>query len=164
VLVENLTEQRRGHLVKATLMAAMFLTLVILGTSFLFSDWHAKRYIIFYLAPLVLAVGLWARWRLLEHSCWTQYTLLLDGAVLLIAATRLTTGFLPVSGHMLFLTYSLLTIRNRSYKILATVLAVETTVFKLMLWTDWLTWALGVVLGLVAAFLYRRWDVRLSDV
>jgi hypothetical protein len=67
---------------------------------------------------------------------------------------------LPFSGHMLFLAYSGLTTRRTWYRGLALALLVETTVFKLWLWRDVTSWALGLALGLLAAFGYSRSTAR----
>jgi hypothetical protein len=106
-----------------------------------------------YVAPLFLAAPLWARQRLdmLEHL--TARALVADVLVTSLAFARFVAGErLPFSGHMLFLAYTLLTPGLASwYRLLAVVLLVETTVFKLWLWSDATSWALGLVLGVGAA-------------
>ena len=75
-----------------------------------------------------------------------------------LAFARFVVGtVLPFSGHMLFLTYTVLTIgRVRWYRRLAVVLLVETTIFKLWLWRDPYSWSIGLGLGAVAAAVALR--------
>jgi hypothetical protein len=123
------------------------------GASVFFASWPAKRILIFYYAPLTLAVSLWGRLRLLDVGRWTSRAMLIDGTVMIVAVTRFLSNFPPASGHMLFLTYSGLTIKNRGYQALAIVLIAETTYFKFVIWDDWVSWAIGGAAGLVAACL-----------
>jgi hypothetical protein len=80
---------------------------------------------------------------------------MVDVAVLAVAAARFLGAVVPVSGHMLFLVYSAVTTRNRWYQLLAVALIMETTLFKLGVWADPTTWALGAAAGLVGGGLYR---------
>lgn len=110
----------------------------------------AATFLAWYVAPLFLAAPLWLRERL--HVAGRARAL--DAAVLVLAFARFAGGgwLLPFSGHMLFLTYSSLTPpATRGYRLLAAALLIETTVFKLWIWRDPRSWALGLVLGLLAA-------------
>ena len=76
----------------------------------------------------------------------------LDVLVFVLAAARFGVGErLPFSGHMLFLTYTILTTRDRPYRWLALGLLVETTLFKLGLWSDPRSWSIGLLVGAIAA-------------
>lgn len=109
----------------------------------------AATFLVWYVAPLFLAAPLWLRGRL--HVA--GRTRALDAAVTVLAFARFVSGgLLPFSGHMLFLTYSALTPPvTRGYRLLALALLIETTIFKLWIWRDPRSWALGLVLGLLAA-------------
>lgn len=153
-----LTHQRR--LKTSLLLAAAVLPLgAILAATFL-SDWRAKRNIIFYFAPLLLTVALWMRERLGQLDTYTRRAFAVDGFAFALAAARLLTTALPLSGHMLVYLYIALTIRGRVFRVLAWVLALETTYFKLVLWSDPITWAGGIMVGLALAALYRRWAAQ----
>ncbi len=114
-------------------------------------SWGAVKFFVLYALPLFAAAPLWARTRLaiIEQLSW--FTLGMDASVLVLSVARFAASeIFPFSGHMLFLTYTLLTSRVRWYRILVTVLIIETSVFKL-LWRDQRSWALGLGLGLLAA-------------
>lgn len=110
------------------------------------------RYFMLYAAPLLVAVALWARTRLAIADVIAPITLVVDAVVVAMSLIRFVLGELhPVSGHMLFLTYSLLTTRVGWYRWLAVALIVQTSIYKLVLWRDQQSWALGLVAGVLAA-------------
>ncbi|HEX8903837.1 MAG TPA: hypothetical protein VF771_03290 [Longimicrobiaceae bacterium] len=116
----------------------------------------AVTFLVFYVAPLFIAAPLWLR----ERVDVVGRARVLDLAVVALAFARFVGGgILPFSGHMLFLTYSLLArpISFR-YRLLAVALLIETTVFKLWIWRDPRSWGLGLALGLAAAVAW--WLVR----
>lgn len=123
------------------------------------NSWPAARYLLLYVAPICLVAPWWMheRIRTLDHAAsLPRGRLLLDAAVLVLAVARFGIGEgLPFSGHMLFLVYSVLTTPARGYRIVATVLLLETTAFKLWIWRDVSSWELGLALGLVAALFAR---------
>jgi hypothetical protein len=113
----------------------------------------AARYLAFYTAPLLFAVAVWLRERMtLVRGNWSML-MLADATVLTLAAVRFIAGaVVPFSGHMLFLSYSMLAVPvRRAYRLLALALLVETTIFKLLIWSDTRSWALGLALGVTAA-------------
>jgi hypothetical protein len=118
-------------------------------------SWAAARFLALYVAPLFLAAPLWAREQLraiVATDGEAGWRLLLDAAVVLLSLARFVFGeVLPFSGHMLFLTYTVLLPASRAYRWLAVVLLVETTIFKLLLWADGSSWAIGLALGALAA-------------
>lgn len=95
--------------------------------------WEAQRFVLFYLAPLVPAVLLWGRERLLRFALYSRTAVIIDATVFFLAAVRSVTGALPFSGHMLFLTYVLFAVPSRWYRLLASALWLETAYFKLVL-------------------------------
>jgi hypothetical protein len=111
----------------------------------------------------------WVRLRLQEHAHATLPRRGLDVLVVAVSALRLAGPLVPFSGHMLFLTYTMLTTPVRWYRVAAALLAVQTTLFKfglaadppaawyglfLRLW-DPTGWWTGILAGLVAGMLYR---------
>jgi hypothetical protein len=123
----------------------------------------ARRFVVFYIAPMVLVFPLWARVRLARIEVEPAGRVALDAAVTLLAEVRTLTGALPFSGHMLFLTYSLLTTRPLWYRVVAILLIAETTWFKLGMWSDLRSWSLGLACGLAAAAVYAFLGKRRAD-
>lgn len=116
------------------------------------ASWGSVRYFMIYAAPLLVAVALWGRARLQVVETLTPLTLAMDGVVVALSFVRFVFGEVhPLSGHMLFLTYSVITTRATGYRWLAVILLLETTVFKLLIWRDPYSWTLGLLAGLVMA-------------
>ncbi len=140
----------------ATLLgvAAVVLPLACLVASVVIRDWAAQRFLFLYAAPLLLAVPLWARLRLATLESSSAASRLLDVLVLALGLARFVGAVVPLSGHMLFLTYSGLTTPIKWYRWVVVVLLAETTVFKLILWQDAWSWGLGLGVGLLAATIY----------
>jgi hypothetical protein len=136
--------------------SAVLLPVGAVAASFFFPDWPAKRLLIFYIAPLFFAAPIWVRLRISEWQTPFSSSFALDATVFLLSFLRFVSGqFLPFSGHMLFLTYSGLVTRRTGYRLLTLGLLVETTIFKLWLWRDPTSWALGLAIGLIAAVIYH---------
>jgi len=118
-------------------------------------SWPTARFLLAYAAPMCVAVPWWARERLrvsAQAPGIAPSRVLLDVIVLVLAIARFGIGeTLPFSGHMLFLSYSFLTTSARGYRLMALVLLIETSIFKLLVWHDARSWALGLALGPVAA-------------
>lgn len=118
-------------------------------------SWPAARFLALYVAPIFLATPLWARERLcgiVAAPGESGWRMMMDVAVVLLSFARFVMGdALPYSGHMLFLTYTALLPASRAYRILAAVLLIETTVFKLVLWHDAASWSIGLALGALTA-------------
>jgi len=125
-------------------------------------DASGIRFLVLYVAPMFLAGPIWARHRLADIEHRKPAVNSIDAGVFTLAVIRfVTSGLLaPFSGHMLFLTYTGITVRASSYRWLVALLLVETTIFKLVLWRDPKSWGLGLALGalagVVATWLERR--------
>jgi hypothetical protein len=136
-------------------IGAVALTAALAAAAPLMPTWPGQRYLAFYLAPLVLAVLLWARQRMADPRAFRGWPLVVDGVVFVLSAVR-TVGVLPFSGHVLFLVHTLLTARGRgawSYQLLAALLLASTTWFKLGIWRDFTSWSLGIAAGLASTAL-----------
>jgi hypothetical protein len=145
----------RSSIPRWLLAAAVGATILTASLALFATEWRVQRYLVFYLAPIVGMFPLWVRVRLLERRKWPERAVLVDGAVVVLALLRFVTGALPMSGHMLFFVHSGLSTRISWYRWLAAALALETTWFKLVLWADPWSWALGIGMGSVAAALHR---------
>lgn len=143
------------------LTAAVSTSAALAGALCLWTGWidigprsrGGATFLAVYAAPMFLAAPLWWRGRLGV----APRVQAIDAAVTLLAFARFVVGeVLPFSGHMLFLTYGVLAKPvAKGYRLLALVLLAETTVFKLWIWRDPRSWALGLVLGVAAAALAR---------
>lgn len=78
-------------------------------------------------------------------------TLLLDGLVCLVAAARIFTPAVPVSGHALFLTYTFFTIPNRWYRLASGAAFLHAAWLKAVVWNEAGSFVGGVLLGIVLA-------------
>jgi hypothetical protein len=141
------------------MVAAIVLPIVVTIAALFSSHPRGPVFIPLYVAPLVAAAPLWLRIRLAERPLTLSPIWALDVLVIVLGALRaLGTSWIPFSGHTLFLTYSPLVTRHAGYRLLALVLFAETTVFKLVVWRDLFTWALGIAVGLALATLAFRLD------
>jgi hypothetical protein len=104
----------------------------------------------FFIVPLLLFV------RLEKSEPLRAERLLLDAAVILLAASRMWIAVIPFSGHMLLLTYAGLTGRKIWFRIIAALLILHATYIKFFVWGDFLTWSVGLAGGLIAAWLYAK--------
>lgn len=137
------------------LWSAWLLVFPTAAAAFFLPTWEAQQFVLFYLAPTVPAILLWARERVRHQESYTKVALRLDLIVFLLAAVRTLTGALPFSGHMLFLTYVLLSVSSPAYRLLALALWVETAYFKLVLWDDPRSWSIGFLFGIGLGVIYR---------
>ena len=125
-------------------------------------DWPAQRFFIGYTAPLLALGPTWLRRRLAAVRERPQLADRVDVAAFAAGAVRSGGGWgvLPYSGHTLFLTYVLLTGPGRGFRVVAIVLLATTTWFKLALWDDPYSWALGITIGALLAAVRRYADAR----
>lgn len=116
-------------------------------------DPGGQLFLLVYVAPLVAFGALWARERLDMLAVTPLPPLLLDALVFAAAAVRASGGWglLPWSGHMLILGYAAVAPGSRHLRLVAIVLMVMTTLFKLVLWSDVRSWSVGLALGLALA-------------
>src|SRR5215831_11569603 len=120
----------RGRLQKMTLFATGMLPLAVIIVGFLFDDWKARRYLFFYVAPLLSVVSLWGWYRLGNVNHINPTCLTIDGIVIALAGLRFLSGALPYSGHMLFLAYSGIVEPSFFYRSVALIVLIETSYFK----------------------------------
>ena len=120
-------------------------------------DWSALRFFIGYTAPLLALGPIWLRHCLARVGERPRRADRVDVLAFTAGAARTGGGWgvLPYSGHTLFLTYLLLTGPGRAFRVVAAVLLATTTWFKLALWDDPISWALGIAIGAVLAAVRR---------
>jgi hypothetical protein len=124
-------------------------------------DASGIRFLVLYVAPMFLIAPIWLRHRLADVEQRSPGAQAIDAGLFVLAMVRFVSGgLLPFSGHMLFLTYTGITVRVSRFRWLAALLLLETTVFKLLIWRDPKSWGLGIALGalagVIATSLQRR--------
>ena len=110
-------------------------------------------FLLLYIAPMPPTGAYWARLRLATLDRRADAEVLLDLWTFVAAACRVLGGWIPIpySGHMVFLTYSLLRTPHRGYRVLALALWGMTTWYKFYYLPDVSGWIIGLALGLVLA-------------
>jgi hypothetical protein len=116
-----------------------------------------RSYLLWYFSPVgvVFAAFILDRIKVLGQTSVVQ--LVLDLGVTLLSLARALTFIPLISGHALFLSYTLLSTRLRVVQLLAAVVLLEVVYLKLYLWDDPVTLLGGTLVGGLAAFCYRRW-------
>lgn len=90
----------------------------------------------------------------------TLSELTIDSAVVLTSFLRMM-GIVPlVSGHALFLTYAIARPGSRLTKITAALVMLQVIYLKFLVWHDWVSPITGTILGLLAAFIIRRFTPK----
>jgi hypothetical protein len=115
---------------------------------------RAGQYV--YVVPIVVpfVAFLFDRAERFHQTCVLQ--LALDALVTVTSIWR-ALGHVPyVSGHALFLTYSLLTARSRVARVAAAVVMLQVIYLKYVVWHDWVSSTGGIILGTAAAFVLKR--------
>jgi hypothetical protein len=132
-------------------VAAVAVPMAFAAGALMVDGWPARRFLLLYVAPFFVAFFAWARIRVDEVERTPAGALAVDGLAVGLGAIRFAGLPVPFSGHMLFFAYSALATRSVPYRLLALVLAAETTWFKLAVWSDFASWALGIGAGVALA-------------
>lgn len=151
MLGSAMPSRRRAVVAWALTAAAAGVPLLFAAGALVVDGWEARRFLLLYVAPFFVAFFAWARIRLDELSRTGAGALVVDALAVVLGAARFAGAPVPFSGHMQFFVYSALTTRSTPYLLLVLVLAAETTWFKLVLWRDPASWALGIAVGVVLA-------------
>lgn len=149
------------HKSRPYVRACAFLVALVISPLFAFSysvegDWNATLERLHYVAPPFFFVPLLLSVRLGKAGPPRAEGLLLDAAIVLLAASRMWISAIPFSGHMLLFTYAALTERTWWHRAIIALFIVHTTWFKLIVWGDFLTWSVGIAGGLIAARFYPK--------
>jgi hypothetical protein len=110
----------------------------------------------FYVLPIIVpfVAFVFDRARHFPHAPLIE--LAIDSAVVVTAMMRVIGDVPFVSGHALFLTYAIVRPGTRLTRITAAIVMIQVIYLKLFVWHDVVTPLTGIVLGLLAAFLVRR--------
>jgi xanthine/uracil permease len=119
-------------------------------------------FFLYYHLPLFALIGVWLALRIQGQRRLGIVTTLIDTTVIGVAIARLFGSSIPPSGHAIFLTHSLLTIRNRYYKIAALLMLLAVIYLKVG-WRDYTSWNVGIVFGLISGYLWQ-WFEKDADV
>jgi hypothetical protein len=149
--LRRLIIRHRDPLRRVLLVAAVGVPLLFAAAA-LGVNGSARRFILFYIAPFFLAFFAWAALRVQRIDGDRPAALAVDALATVLGAVRFG-GLLPVpfSGHMLFYAYAGLTLRSTRFLLLIALLAAEATWYKLVVWRDPRSWALGIAAGAVLA-------------
>ena len=112
--------------------------------------WEGGYFQWYYVLPIAVLVP-WLPILRLRGNRLGHRLLLLDGTVCLLAAARIFTPVIPMSGHSLFLTYTLLTISNRWYRVASGVAFLHAAWLKTIVWNESGSFVGGVAVGVVLA-------------
>jgi hypothetical protein len=147
----RLAIRHRDSLRRALLIAGVAVPLTFAASALVVDGWAARRFLLLYVAPFFAAFFAWAWMRVGRIDADRTRALAVDALAVVLGAIRFAGPLVPFSGHMLFFAYAALTIRSMRFVALILVLAAETTWFKLVLWRDPRSWALGIAAGAVLA-------------
>lgn len=147
---------RRPRIDRWLRWTSVALAIAALVVAVLSPDRAARRYWAVFVAPMLAAAPYWVRRRLARLERIPTAARVLDGVVFLAALLRFVdVGGVPASGHTLFLTHTMVSVREPRWRVIAAALLVMTSWFKLAVWHDPQTWAVGIVAGLVTGVLAR---------
>lgn len=112
----------------------------------------------YYVVPIVVpfVIFLFNRLEIFRQSKMPR--LIIDAIVVITAMWRVIGDVPYISGHTLFLSYCVLTLDYKIGRILAGIILLEVLFLKFFVWNDWVTTITGIVLGTIAAIIYKRID------
>ena len=85
---------------------------------------------------------------------------LVDFLVVATAMGRVVGNVPFISGHTLFLTYALFSSKSVVLKVTAGLVMLQAIVLKYFIWHDYITSTSGIILGLLAAFVAKRFQTQ----
>lgn len=159
--LRTLLLRHRAPLRRALLAAAVVVPLLFAAAALFVEGWAARRFLLLYTAPFFAAFFAWAWMRVGRMEDDALPALAVDAAAVALGAIRFAGPVVPFSGHMLFFVYAALTVRSIPFLLFILALMAETTWFKLVLWRDPRSWALGIAAG--AALAAARVLIRRSS-
>ena len=146
--------QTRPRLDNPLLVLGIGLCFVLLfaGLFCLLQQGDKRTYNLYYTVPIALPFIAFILDRMECRPEWTSAQRKLDAATVFFALLRsIATHYLTfLSGHVLFLTYSLLTSRSWAARITAVLVGIEVLYLKIFAWHK-PEWIGGILLGLLAA-------------
>ena len=140
------------------------LLISLIGAS-IYALWVAWRYSgdtlanqYYYVVPIVIPFVAFLMDRVVRITDSNGVGLALDVLVVGTAMMRVISDVPFVSGHALFLTYAAVGPGSRVTRIAAAVVGIEVVYLKFFVWHDLITPVTGIVLGLAAALIARRFE------
>ena len=149
--LRRLIIEHRATLRRALLASGVAVPLLFAAGALVVEGWAARRFLLLYAAPFFAAFFAWAWLRVERIEADRTGALAVDAAAVVLGAIRFAGPVVPFSGHMLFFVYAALTTRSMRFLALIVVLIAETSWFKLVLWRDPRSWALGIATGAALA-------------
>lgn len=149
--------------IKEKLFQPLSILLISLTSALIYSIYATLRFSgdkllnqYYYVVPIVISFVIF----LLNHfENFRQKTLtqwIVDFMVVLTAMWRVIGDVPYVSGHTLFLTYCILTLNLDIGRIFTAIVMFEVLYLKFFVWNDWISAIIGIVLGTIAAIIYKR--------
>jgi hypothetical protein len=136
---------------------------LVLGVAVSRTDWDDRDFVLYYFVPITVPFVAFYFDRAQSWSGLRRWQLAIDVSALATAILRVYLAIPLVSGHSLFLTYALLTTRTWLALVTSVVVLSQVLFTKIFLWQD-PTWAGGMLLGLIAAILFRSIGItRMSN-
>ena len=148
--LRRLIIRQRDPLRRVLLVGAVGIPLLFAAAA-LGVNGSARRFLLFYIAPFFVAFFAWAWIRVGRIEGDRPLALAVDGVATVLGAIRFGGLPVPFSGHMLFYAYAALTTRSTRFLLLILALAAEATWYKLVVWRDPRSWALGIATGAALA-------------
>ena len=140
---------------RCELMVAFSLAGAVALYAVLAFDCADAFYRLWYYAPAALVVGSLATDRFKTRGS-KRIGGIIDCLVALLCLSRPLFGWPAASGHALFFVYALLTGSSVTTRVFAVILGGITLYAKIWLWHwDATLWS-GLIIGLIASYLYRR--------
>ncbi|HYR08856.1 MAG TPA: hypothetical protein VEQ60_13830 [Longimicrobium sp.] len=143
--------RHREPLRRAMLAGAVGVPLLFAAGALVVDGPAARRFLLLYVAPFFVAFFAWAWLRVARMDADRPVALAVDAAATVLGAIRFAGLPVPFSGHMLFYAYAGLTVRSARFLLLIGLLAAEATWYKLVVWRDPRSWALGIAAGAALA-------------
>jgi len=110
----------------------------------------------FYVLPIIVPFVAFIFDRAKHFPEATLLELIVDSAVVAASIMRMMGGVPLVSGHALFLTYAIVRPGSRLTRITSALVMLQVIYLKFFVWHDWVSPITGLTLGLLAAFMVRR--------
>ena len=102
-----------------------------------------------YNGPLFILGTFWLFFRTQVYRRFQMLRLLIDITVFSVAIARFLGSSIPPSGHAILLTHTLITVRNRYYRLAALTMLIVTAGLKIS-WNDFTSLGYGIVLGIIS--------------
>lgn len=148
--------------IKEKLFQPLSILLISLTSALIYSIYATLRFSgdkllnqYYYVVPIVISfvIFLLNRFENFRQKTLTQW--IVDFMVVLTAMWCVIGDVPYVSGHTLFLTYCILTLNLDIGRIFTAIVMFEVLYLKFFVWNDWISAIIGIVLGTIAAIIYK---------